>query len=270
MKKFAVFGNPIAHSLSPAIHNMFAELTGEHIDYRIIESEIDNFENDLSAFFDEEGVVGCNITAPFKERAYRLCEGSCNAEAKTAEAVNTLHKKGDQLLGYTTDGMGLVADLIRHLGTLEGKKVLLLGAGGATRGVVEPLLKAKVATLFITNRTMAKAEAIVAAIGQHNFQSVAQSDLDHLHADIVINCTSASLTGDLPAVSAGAFKQCALAYDMSYGRGQTRFMAFAKENGAAQTLDGFGMLVEQAAAAFTIWTGKTPDTSEVIKHLRPK
>lgn len=270
MKKFAVFGNPIAHSLSPAIHNMFAQLTGEHIDYRIIESELDNFENDVSAFFNEEGVVGCNITAPFKERAYKLCEGSCNAEAKTAQAVNTLHKQGDKLLGYTTDGMGLVADLVRHAGSLENKRVLLLGAGGATRGVVEPLLKSKVASLLITNRTMSKAEAIVNAIGQDNFVAVGQSALDDVEAEIVINCTSASLTGDLPAVSAGAFKRCALAYDMSYGRGETRFMAFAKEHGALATVDGFGMLVEQAAAAFTIWTGKAPDTARVINALRPE
>ncbi|MBU3020182.1 shikimate dehydrogenase [Aestuariibacter sp. A3R04] len=270
MKKFAVFGNPIAHSLSPAIHKMFAENTGEEIDYGIVESDIDAFESDIETFFTQDNVVGCNVTAPFKGRAYELSKNNCNAEAKTAEAVNTLFMKDGTLLGYTTDGMGLVADLHSQVGSLVGHTVLLLGAGGATRGVVEPLLGAKVKGLYINNRTEIKAQAIVDAIKSPVFECVSKNDLTSLQPDIVINCTSASLTGDLPQVSTSVFKRCSLAYDMVYGKGETRFMEFAKTHGAKKVSDGFGMLVEQAAAAFTIWTGKKPDTAKVIEALRPR
>lgn len=249
---------------------MFAENTGEEIDYGIVESDIDAFESDIESFFAEDSVVGCNVTAPFKGRAYELSKNNCNAEAETAEAVNTLFMKNGELFGYTTDGMGLVADLHSQIGSLEGSRVLLLGAGGATRGVVEPLLAAKIKTLFINNRTEEKAQAIVEAINNPLFKNVTKNELNLLNPDIVINCTSASLTGDLPQVSTNIFEGCSLAYDMVYGKGETKFMEFASTHGAERVSDGFGMLVEQAAAAFTIWTGKKPETAGVIKALRPR
>lgn len=268
MKKFAVFGNPISHSLSPAIHHMFAELTGEDIHYDKIEAPVDGFEQAVNAFFADELAVGCNVTVPFKEKAFVLSEANCNPEAKTAKAVNTLHREGNALFGYTTDGMGLVADLLNAT-ELKGKRILLIGAGGAARGVVQPLLGSEPELLMITNRTLAKAESIVTDIKHDAFCAVSIEEAKKQLPDVIINCTSASLTGDLPMVSDGLFSQCKLAYDMVYSAKATSFMNYAKEQGARSAKDGFGMLVEQAAAAFTIWTGKTPETAGVIQKLRP-
>lgn len=269
MKKFAVFGNPISQSLSPAIHHMFADLTGETIQYEKIEAPIEDFEDTVTNFFADERAVGCNVTVPFKERAFKLSEANCNEEAATAKAVNTLHNVDGCLHGYTTDGMGLVADLLSTTGTLSGKRILLIGAGGATRGVAGPLLRENPESLFIANRTFAKAQAIVSDIANPKFEAITADDLVSIEAHIIINCTSASLTGDLPVVSDSMFGKCELAYDMVYSSQPTRFMQYAAEKGAAGTRDGFGMLVEQAAAAFTIWTGKRPETAGVIQKLRP-
>ncbi len=247
---------------------MFAELTGETIQYDKIEAPVDGFEETVAAFFEDERAVGCNVTVPFKEKAFALSEANCNPEAKTAKAVNTLHQKDGLLYGYTTDGMGLVADLISTT-SLKGKRVLLIGAGGAARGVVQPILRAEPELLMMTNRTLSKAEAIVTDIHQDGFCAVSVEDAESNKPDIIINCTSASLTGDLPVVTEGLFAHCELAYDMVYSAKPTSFMQYAKEKGAHSAKDGFGMLVEQAAAAFTIWTGKTPETAGVISKLRP-
>lgn len=269
MKKFAVFGNPIAQSLSPTIHQMFAKSCGEVISYEKIEAPMDGFENAVEALFADPLTVGCNVTVPFKEKAFALAEHADDA-ATMAKAANTLRRnRQGELCAHNTDGIGLVEDLQANSINLAGAKVLLLGAGGAARGVVHPLIKAKVGQLDILNRTFAKAQDIadesqctlVNAVADH---SLAQS------YDVVINSTSASLTGDLPSVPKSVFKGCHVAYDMVYAKetGKTVFMDFAAESGATIQLEGLGMLVEQAAASFAIWTGKQPDTAGVIGFLR--
>lgn len=247
---------------------MFADLTNETIQYDKIEVPLDGFEEAIEKFFADEQAVGCNVTVPFKEKAFALSEANCNPDARTAKAVNTLHHKEGKLFGYTTDGMGLVADLLSST-VVKGKRVLLLGAGGAARGVVEPLLRQSPACLLMTNRTLSKAQAIVGDIAQESFRAVTVEEAEQEQPEIIINCTSASLSGDLPSISGALFTTCELAYDMVYSAKTTSFMRYAAEQGARHTKDGFGMLVEQAAAAFTIWTGKTPEAASVIEKLRP-
>ncbi|GGF64818.1 shikimate dehydrogenase [Alteromonas lipolytica] len=269
MKKFAVFGNPIAQSLSPTIHQMFAKSCGELIQYDKIEAPLDAFEDSINHFFADENTVGCNVTVPFKERAFAMAQHK-DAAVCLAKAANTLmlNPQGE-LCAYNTDGIGLVADLNNSGLTLAGAKVLLLGAGGAARGVVHPLLSAGVTTLHILNRTVEKAQAIVNDANNQHVTAVSQQALLAQY-DVVINSTSASLSGTLPAVPDAILANCQLAYDMVYAKdsGSTVFMTHAAKLGAVQQLDGLGMLVEQAAAAFAIWTGKQPATAEVIEYLR--
>ncbi|WP_202941545.1 shikimate dehydrogenase [Alteromonas macleodii] len=269
MKKFAVFGNPIAQSLSPTIHQMFAEQVGEKISYEKILAPVDGFVDAANAFLAQEGAVGCNVTMPFKLDAFNLAKVDDQA-AKDAQAVNTL-MKGDsgELLGFNTDGVGLVNDLLNSGVEIKGKRVLLIGAGGAARGVISPLLKAGAASLTIANRTQAKAEEVANAASNAKVQVVALEDIADVAPHIIINSTAASLSNELPCrLNDGVLQNCEVVYDMVYKNSPTRFMKDAAELGVKTQIDGLGMLVEQAAEAFYIWTQKRPDTSDIVKRVR--
>lgn len=268
---YAVVGNPISHSKSPRIHSLFARQTGEQLEYTAIQAPEDDFANTVKGFF-ERGGKGLNITVPFKEQAWQLANLRTQ-RAERAGAANTLYKdsKGS-LTADNTDGKGLVTDLmVNHGVRLAGKRLLVLGAGGAVRGVLGPILAEEPAALTIANRTLAKAEGLVSF-----FESVAGDT--HLEAcgfeqpadtfDVIINGTSASLQGDLPPVSASVIGAETVIYDMMYSLQITTFNQWALDQGATRVFDGLGMLVEQAAESFRIWRGKTPDTRPVIEELR--
>ena len=269
MKKFAVFGNPIAQSLSPTIHQMFAEQVGEKIAYEKILAPVDGFVDAANAFLAQEGAVGCNVTMPFKLDAFNMAKVDDQA-AKDAQAVNTL-MNGDsgEIWGYNTDGVGLVNDLLNSGVEIKGKRVLLIGAGGAARGVISPLLKAGAASLTITNRTKAKAEKVASAASNAKVQVAALEDIADVAPHIIINSTAASLSNELPCrLNDGVLQNCEVVYDMVYKNSPTRFMRDAAELGVKTQIDGLGMLVEQAAEAFYIWTQKRPDTSDIVKRVR--
>ncbi len=269
--RYAVFGNPIAHSKSPRIHAAFAAQTGESLTYEALLAPLDGF-TEAVAGFRREGGRGANVTVPFKEQAHALCD-RLSARAEAAGAVNTLSFSDDGVQGDNTDGVGLVNDLVANLGfDLAGKRVLLMGAGGAARGVVLPLLEQAPVEVFIVNRTAAKAMELARHFDAPGFRFAASglrgggyTDIDG-HFDLVVNATAASLTGDLPPLPAGLFAEGALAYDMMYGQ-DTPFLAFARGEGA-RCADGLGMLVEQAAAAFFLWRGVRPATAPVMAMLR--
>jgi shikimate dehydrogenase len=261
--RYAVFGHPIAHSRSPLIHAAFARQTGQDMRYEAILAPLDGFAASVAAFV-AAGGRGANVTVPFKEDAFRLAQRLA-PRAERAGAVNTLTFAANEILGDNTDGAGLVADLTRNLGREPaGQRILLLGAGGAARGVIEPLLDRQPAALVIANRTVARAQELARLFGR----GVAACGFDAVDGpyDLVINATAASLAGELPPLSPAVFAADALAYDMMYGR-DTPFLAFARTHGAA-TADGLGMLVEQAAEAFQLWRGVRPDTAPVIASLR--
>ncbi|WP_324779512.1 shikimate dehydrogenase [Thiobacillus sedimenti] len=261
--RYAVFGHPIAHSKSPLIHAAFARQTGQDMTYEAILAPLDGFAASVAAFA-AAGGRGANVTVPFKEQAYQLAD-RLTPRAQRAGAVNTLKFEAGGTLGDNTDGAGLVADLTRNLKrTLAGKRILLLGAGGAARGAIEPLLDQNPAALVVANRTVSRAEELAALFGR----GVVASGFDGLDTpfDLVVNATAASLAGELPPLSPALFTADTLAYDMMYGR-DTPFLDFARRHGAA-TADGLGMLVEQAAEAFLLWRGMRPDTAPVIASLR--
>ncbi|CAC9560745.1 Shikimate 5-dehydrogenase I alpha (EC 1.1.1.25) [uncultured Gammaproteobacteria bacterium] len=266
MYKFAVFGNPIEHSLSPKIHALFAQQTGVQIEYSKILAPIDGFSQ-VAQNFINLGANGFNITVPFKMNAFDLAtKRSINAQ--TARAVNTIKVDGNELIGENTDGIGLVNDLTQNLNIdLHNKIVLILGAGGATRGILLPLLQQQPAQIIIANRTASKAKQLAKDFAK--FGKTCGFGLEKINGDpvdIIINATSASLDGQMPNIAAGVANN-AICYDLMYGR-QTPFMDWAKANQASMVFDGLGMLVEQAAAAFKFWTDKQPETQVVIKTIR--
>jgi len=269
VKKFAVFGNPIVQSLSPSIHKMFAEQSGEQILYEKILAPVDGFAPAAHEFLSRQGAVGCNVTMPFKQDAFALAKVDDQA-AQDAKAVNTLMKREDgSIAGFNTDGVGLVNDLLNHGVILEDKRVLLIGAGGAARGVIAPLCASGIASLHLTNRTKEKADLVANETGGGNVQVVAKEVCARISPHIIINSTAASLQDELPfEMNAALFAECEMAYDMVYRAGKTRFMQHALALGATEVLDGLGMLVEQAAASFRIWTGHKPETRTVIDILR--
>ncbi|WP_274571832.1 shikimate dehydrogenase [Neisseria leonii] len=262
---YAVFGNPVAHSKSPQIHRQFAQQEGCRIEYAKKTAPLDGFAAEVRAFF-AAGGAGANVTVPFKTEAFDLAD-ELSERAQAAGAVNTLIPLADgRLRGDNTDGIGLVRDITQECAvSLNGKHILLLGAGGAARGVVLPLLAEKPASLTIANRTHDKAQALA---GRFGITACPLPELPAPHFDIIINATSGSLSGSLPDVSPALFGRCALAYDMAYGNGATPFMQFAAANGARRTADGLGMLVAQAAYAYQLWRGFLPDTAPVIRRLR--
>jgi shikimate dehydrogenase len=269
MNRYAVMGNPIAHSKSPRIHGLFAAQTGQELEYTAILVEPGNFANAV-AEFQSQGGRGLNITVPFKQEAWALADMR-TARAERAGAVNTLVlSESGKHFGDTTDGAGLVRDLtVNHGARLTGKRLLLVGAGGAARGVVEALLNEKPALLVIANRTPEKAVELA-----RSFCSLGHTEgcgLDELEGqgfDIIINATAASLSGEVPALPASVVTPESWCYDMMYAHKPTAFMNWASERGARRVMDGLGMLVEQAAESFYLWHGVRPDTAPVIKELR--
>lgn len=266
---YVVIGNPIAHSKSPLIHAQFAQQTAQAMDYSARLVELGGFAEALKRL-SAEGVRGANVTVPFKQEAWQLM-GDLSPRARQAKAVNTIviSQDGD-LFGDNTDGLGLVADLTKNNAVaLRDKRILLLGAGGAARGVINPLLLEAPAELVIANRTVARAYELVDDFSSQGKVSACGFDaLDGAKFDIVINATAASLSGDLPPIPDSIFNPGACAYDMMYAAEPTVFMKWAKGVGAEQVLDGLGMLVEQAAEAFLIWRQVRPDTSAVMAQLR--
>jgi len=266
--QYAVFGNPISHSKSPLIHAAFARQTGEAIRYEALLAPSNEFAAAVDAFR-AAGGRGANVTVPFKQDAYRYAT-DLTERARLAQAVNTLRFDGEQTLGDNTDGAGLVRDITQNLSfDIQGKDVLLMGAGGAARGVLLPLLACKPNSLTLANRTPHKAEALAQQF--MSYGKVLASDYSSLAGgrfDLVINATSSSLNDELPPLPPRIIAPGALAYDMMYGKGLTPFLAFAETNHATHLADGLGMLVEQAAESFYVWRGVRPETQAVIAQLR--
>ncbi len=273
--RYAVFGHPIAHSKSPRIHAEFARQTGQDLTYEAILAPPDGFAHALRTFA-AAGGRGANVTVPFKQEAYALA--TCHSvRAAAAKAANTLSLRDGTIEADNTDGAGLVADLTGNLGfALSGKRILLLGAGGAARGVLLPLLTQKPVSITLANRTPQKAAALVlefearaaAAGAEVLLGACGFAALQGLTFDLVINATAASLADQMPPLPPGLYAAGSLAYDMMYGRGLTPFLRAAKSDAAQRCADGLGMLVEQAAEAFLIWRGLRPDTAPVLELLR--
>lgn len=271
--RYAVIGNPVAHSKSPHIHAMFAKQTKQDMTYEKLLAPLDGFVDTVETFISQGG-RGANVTLPFKLEAYDLAN-EVSARARHARAANTLSFTEKQIHADNTDGVGLLRDITVNLGfDPAGKRVLLMGAGGAARGVLLPLLQAQPAILIIANRTVEKALGL-AQSNQHQPDAAhtvvsghSYADLSGQHFDLVINATSSSMSDSLPPLPGGVFAAGSLAYDIMYGKGLTTFLAFAEEQNAHRLADGLGMLVEQAAASFYIWRGVRPDTRPVIAALR--
>jgi shikimate dehydrogenase len=268
MDRYGVFGNPIGHSKSPLIHRLFATQTSQDLSYEALLAPLEDFPGYARAFF--ESGRGGNVTVPFKEEAYRLAD-ELTERARRAGAVNTLKKlEGGRLLGDNTDGAGLVRDLKVNAGLdLAGKRILLLGAGGAVRGVLEPLLAERPQSLTIANRTVEKAEQLAREFADLGPLAAAGFDWLSEPVDLIVNGTSASLAGELPPLDPSLIQPGhTLCYDMMYGKEPTAFNRWAAEHGAARCIDGLGMLVEQAAEAFFVWRGVRPDGAPVLAELR--
>lgn len=273
---YAVIGNPVGHSKSPQIHAEFARQTGQDMRYEAILAALDGFATAVEEFR-ARGGSGLNVTIPFKLEAFRLADAHTD-RARRAGAVNTLKFNRDAILGDNTDGAGLVRDIEHNLGfPLAGRRVLLMGAGGAARGVLMPLLAETPLRLVIANRTVEKALDLAAAAQRHapvaaevraRVSAVPYSRLSGERFDIVINSTSSSLSGELPPLPGSVFAPASLAYDMMYGQDLTPFLEFAREHGAGHVADGIGMLVEQAAESFFLWRGVRPETARIIVMLR--
>lgn len=269
--RLAVVGNPVTHSRSPRIHARFAADTGRTVDYTRIESPLDQFVATVRAFA-QGGARGCNVTVPFKGEAYAACT-RLTERARRAEAVNTIVFEADGWLGDNTDGVGLVRDLERNAGvSLLGKRVLVLGAGGAAAGALDPLLAARPAALVVANRTPARAQALVERFAASAARldvplSAAAFETAGAGFDVLVNATAASMQAEVPPLPEGALRPGALALDMMYGAATLPFLGWARAQGAVAR-DGLGMLVEQAAEAYFVWMGVRPHTFQVLTDLR--
>lgn len=268
MDKYVVFGNPIGQSKSPFIHTLFARQTAQAMTYTAELVPIGEFVAAADAFF-ASGGRGCNITVPFKEQAY-LYATQLTERAKLAGAVNTLKKLDDgAILGDNTDGEGLVQDLLQNQVELSGKRILLVGAGGAARGVILPLLAQKPEAVVITNRTTEKAQQLADIFSAYGpVSTLGLDEANEPEFDVIINSTSASLAGQLPGLSDSLIKPEMTCYDMVYGPDVTPFNQWAHELGARKVLDGLGMLVGQAAESFMLWRGIRPGAKQVQRELR--
>ncbi len=268
--QYAVFGNPVSHSKSPLIHQAFARATQQQLTYGAIEAPIEGFAQAVNAFHSAGG-CGCNVTVPFKVDAYELAD-SLDDDAASSGAVNTLKwSKSGQLLGFNTDGKGLLRDLQDNLNIeLAGQKILIVGAGGAAAGVILPLLGSGPRELSVVNRTPDRAQRLVENFLPQASGRLSAATLDNPGGDydLVINATSASLSGQTPNLPAGLFAANGQAYDLAYADQPTAFLRWAITQGVNHLSDGLGMLVEQAAEAFFIWRGVRPVTAEVIRTLR--
>lgn len=266
--QYAVMGNPIAHSQSPRIHALFAAQTGQPLDYRALLVDPGGFAAAARAFRDAGG-KGLNVTLPFKQDAWVFAD-VLSARAERAGAVNVLAFDAAGAQGDNTDGLGLVRDLtVNHGYPLAGRRILLLGAGGAARGVLQPVLAERPARVVIANRTPAKAAELALRFGDLGMVSGCDfADLAGRRFDLILNATAASLGDDVPPLPDDALASGGWCYDLAYGREATAFVRWGRERGAAQALDGLGMLVEQAAEAFLLWRGVRPDTVAVLQTLR--
>jgi shikimate dehydrogenase len=266
--QYAVYGNPINHSKSPVIHRQFAEQTGQDLHYAKQLVAEDEFVKTAHAFF-AKGGKGLNVTVPFKIEAFQFAQ-QLTPRAKRAGAVNTLALQADgKILGDNTDGIGMVHDMHNLGWELQGKRILVLGAGGAVRGILQPVLAEQPANVVIVNRTASKAEELAAHF--HDLGNVQANTFEQLNGeqfDIIINGTSASLRGDLPSLPANILNPNACCYDLMYGAEPTVFMHWAKQNGAVNIADGLGMLIGQAAEAFYVWRHIRPEVVPVITALR--
>jgi shikimate dehydrogenase len=268
---YGVVGHPVGHSLSPFIHGMFARETGQAMSYRLYDVSPAEFAGFVAGFFDRGG-RGLNITLPHKIVAVEAAN-ELTTRAAHAAAVNTLALRDDgTILGDNTDGAGLVRDLCDNLGlVVTHRRILIIGAGGATRGVLAPLLGLSPTLVVIANRTPDRAQALAAAFTDLGAtQGVGFEDVGDQPFDLVINATSASLSGDIPPLPAGAIGHGTVCYDLAYGRAATAFVDWARARGCAQALQGLGMLVEQAAESFRLWRGVRPATGPVLAALRQR
>ncbi|MBD1559164.1 shikimate dehydrogenase [Vibrio sp. S9_S30] len=265
--QYVVFGNPIGHSKSPFIHTLFARQTNQSLSYTTRQAPVDGFVESATDFF-AQGGKGCNVTVPFKEDAFQFAD-RLTERAQLAGAVNTLKKLDDgEIIGDNTDGEGLVQDLLQYQVPLEGARILVIGAGGAARGVIKPLLDQAPKSIVITNRTYAKAKKLEEMFQDFgDIDAVPMEDIN-TSFDVVINSTSASLSGERPTISSSIFSPTTVSYDMMYGKGLTAFNQWAKENQVAKAYDGLGMLVGQAAESFLIWRGLRPGAKQVLRELR--
>ena len=265
--RYAVIGHPIAHSKSPLIHGLFAQATGQDMVYTAIEAPLDGFAAVVHAFR-AQGGRGLNITLPFKLQAFELATDPLES-ARLAGAVNALKFVGDRIYADNFDGLGLVNDIQRNLGVpLAGKRVLLCGAGGATRGAIVPIALQKPALLAVANRSADKAHQLKRDFAAHvDLQTCGYEELAGESFDVVLNATSTGLTQAALPLPAGVFAAGALAYELVYGKGLTPFLKQAQAAGVTHIADGVGMLVEQAAEAFAWWRGVRPDTRPVIDRL---
>jgi len=265
--RYAVIGNPIAQSKSPLIHQEFARQTGQDMSYEAILAAPDGFAAAL-AEFRARGGKGMNVTMPFKLEAFASAT-DLTERGRLAGAVNVLRLEGERIFADNVDGVGLVRDIQVNLGVpIRGARVLLMGAGGAARGAGLPLLEERPALLAIANRTASKAQALGEQFSRHGkVVAGGYADVAGEPFDLVINATSASMRGELPAVPGAAFSQCGLAYELVYGKGLTPFHRFARESGARCLAEGIGLLLEQAAESFFIWRGIRPETRAMIEKM---
>jgi len=268
--RYAVIGHPISQSKSPLIHTQFAQESGQNMVYTAIEGPLGRFAETVDTFR-AEGGRGLNVTLPFKLDACAYAT-NLSEDARAAGAANALKFEGDRVWAQNFDGIGLVRDITHNLGhALQGRRVLLLGAGGASRGAILPILNQKPACLFVANRTVARARELVRGFHANGASATLQGGgLDDIGAqafDVIINATSASLSAETPALPASAFVADGLAYDMVYGKGLTPFLRLAQQTGVRHLADGVGMLVEQAAEAFAWWRGVRPATRAMIERI---
>ncbi len=268
LDRYAVIGNPIVQSKSPIIHGLFASVTGQRMEYTKVEGRIGEFAKQLDELR-ASGMRGMNVTAPFKLEAFAYAT-HLSESAKLAGAVNALKFVGDEVHAQNFDGIGLVNDIERnHATPMRGKRVLLLGAGGAVRGALLPFARSEPAMLVVANRTKAKAQELVDMLRTQSPVNVQACGYEDLNApfDVIVNGTSASLFGQAPAMPDVVFAPGCLAYEMAYGKGATPYLLQAKAAGADRLVDGVGMLVEQAALAFEWWRGVRPNTAQAIAQL---
>lgn len=267
--RYGVMGYPVSHSRSPVIHRLFALQTGQDMQYELLQVSPEKLEPAVRQF-QRTGGKGLNVTVPHKSDVTRLVD-HLSERASTAGAVNTLTFKDGEILGDNTDGFGLLRDLVVNLGLkLEDSNILILGAGGATRGIIGPLLEMNPASLRIANRTLGKAQALAEHFSRSGPVTACRFNVVPVSEpyDLIINATSAGLQGAAPPYPAAALSEQTVCYDLSYGLNPTPFSTWAIENGAARALMGWGMLVEQAAESFRIWRGVRPDTTSVLKHMK--
>lgn len=269
--RYGVMGYPVAQSRSPVIHRLFALQTDQHLQYELLQITPENLERAVRQF-QHTGGKGLNVTVPHKQTVAKLCD-HVSERARLAGAVNTLSFKDGEIHGDNTDGIGLLRDLVVNLGVnLDSANILILGAGGATRGIVGPLLEMEPASIRIANRTLGRAQAIANEFGQMGPVSICR--LDEVPTtevyDLIINATSAGVKGESPPYPAAAISANTFCYDLSYGIKPTPFSVWAREHGAEKSVMGWGMLVEQAAESFSIWRGVMPDTAPVLKQMAIK